>query len=338
MKIRIPTLNTVLVGASASAVLLGIVAAIWFFHGPTIKITGPTIQGTVSSLTGLPCDEPARRPLAVMIASDPQARPLSGIAEADMVFEMPVTPNGITRMMAIYQCGQEPKEVGSIRSARQDFIPLAQGMKAELAHWGGEHGALEELNNHIIDNIDALIYEGTVFYRKNNIPRPHNGFSTLELLRTQATKLGYSTRTEPIGYLHESVRPSVNMGALVDRVSVSWPQSMDVEYRYDRETNTYARWRGGTAEIDTTTGQQVTASVVVVMHTTSAFLRDQYITVHTVGQGEMELYQDGQRLSGHWSKENAQSMLQFTDDAGHPIALAPGHIWVEIDAPLPAVQ
>src|SRR6185369_17960250 len=57
-----------------------------------------------SSIAGLNCDTAQRRPVAVMLASDPEARPLSGIGQADAVVEMPVTPNGVTRYMAIYQC------------------------------------------------------------------------------------------------------------------------------------------------------------------------------------------------------------------------------------------
>ena len=65
---------------------------------------------------------------------DPEARPLSGIGQADVIIEMPVTPNSVTRFMAVYQC-QTPKEIGSVRSAREDFIPLAAGFNTIYAHW-----------------------------------------------------------------------------------------------------------------------------------------------------------------------------------------------------------
>src|SRR3990167_11243831 len=52
----------------------------------------------VARLSGVRCANSDHRPLAVMVSSDPEARPLSGISQADMVFEMPVTPSGVTRM------------------------------------------------------------------------------------------------------------------------------------------------------------------------------------------------------------------------------------------------
>src|SRR3989338_11344357 len=47
-------------------------------------------------LTAEPCNNALRRPIAVMLSGDTIARPLSGIAEADMVFEMPVITNTIS--------------------------------------------------------------------------------------------------------------------------------------------------------------------------------------------------------------------------------------------------
>src|SRR3989344_2427674 len=82
-----------------------------------------------SDLSGERCQNAKRRPIAVMLSSDPETRPLSGIGAADLVFEMPVTDGGVTRMMTVFQC-EQPKEIGSIRSARSDFIPWVHGLGA----------------------------------------------------------------------------------------------------------------------------------------------------------------------------------------------------------------
>jgi hypothetical protein len=239
-------------------------------------------------------------------------------------------------MMAVFQCST-PKELGSVRSARQDFIPLAQGLDAILAHWGGERDALAALDSHVIDNVDAMKYEGTTFYRKAGIPAPHNGFTTLQLIRDRADQLGYSASVSTPPYPHASTAPERNIGALADTASVSWPQNMDVRFSYDPATDTYLRWRGGAPEIDKTTGQQVRVSVVIVMQTDASFLRDQYISVRTVGHGVATVWQGGRRINSLWKKPTATDMLAFTDSNGASIQFQPGTIWVLIDAPLPAV-
>lgn len=175
-------LNKLLIITGTIVFILTIVFIVWWNKEITIN-NGISIinknETPRSLITELDCPSTEVRPIAVMLASDPEARPLSGISQADMVFEMPVDPTGITRFMAVFQC-EKPKEIGSIRSARNDFIPLAASLGTIFAHWGGEHDALEKLDNHILDNIDALKYEGETFYRKAGTRPPHNGFTNMD--------------------------------------------------------------------------------------------------------------------------------------------------------------
>src|SRR3989344_6469508 len=94
--------------------------------GKSINVKGEDkpAQATATATptpTPVACSQNAR-PFAVMLSSDKEARPLSGISQADIVFEMPVLDIGFTRIMAVYKCAY-PKEVGSIRSSRMDFVP-----------------------------------------------------------------------------------------------------------------------------------------------------------------------------------------------------------------------
>ncbi len=335
MKLRIPSLNGVVGAALICAALVGIALIYWVFHGQEIVINNEKLAAQkTSGLSGQICDGAQRRPLAVMLSSDAEARPLSSIGQADMVFEMPVTPNGITRMMAVFQCNQ-PKELGSIRSARGDFIALAQGLDAILVHWGGEKDALDALNGGVIDNIDALKYEGSTFFRRVGTPKPHNGFTSSSLLTKRIDELGYRATTSLAFYPHQATKPGRNLGSLATSAGVAWPQGMAAQFTYDGATNTYLRSRGGTPEYDKSTNTQVRASVVIIMQTEATFLHDQYIHVRTLGTGVATIWQGGQRISALWKKAQATDTLTFTDSKGTAIALEPGTIWVLIDAPLP---
>ena len=285
-----------------------------------------------SSIAGLNCEPAQRRPVAVMMASDPEARPLSGIGQADMVIEMPVTPNGMTRYMAIFQC-QTPKEIGSIRSAREDFIPLAAGFNTIYAHWGGEHNALNQLNKHITDNINALQFDGTIFYRKSGVKPPHNGFSNLDLLFQQAKKFSYSLTNDFVGYPRADTKPAKNISNVATMLTLySYPNN--VSWTYNQDTNLYARSRTGFSEIDKNTNQQITASVIVVMNTTSHILYqgDQYIVVNTTGEGSAEIYQDGIKITGTWKKDPVKldSKLYFYNSNDDEIKFETGQIWIQV--------
>jgi len=97
--------------------------------------TTPKNEGPVSPISGLPCENWNRRPIAVMQPGDVAARPDAGFSDADMVIEMPVITATITRLMGIYICGN-PDDVGSMRSARHDYVALAKGLDAIFVHWG----------------------------------------------------------------------------------------------------------------------------------------------------------------------------------------------------------
>lgn len=328
--------KTIFIGVGV-AVLAGL--AVWGFssgHSFSINGTGSSeATAKPSSISGLNCDTAQRRPVAVMLESDPEGRPLSGIGQADLVVEMPVTPNGITRFMGVYQC-QTPKEIGAIRSAREDFIPLAASFDSIYAHWGGEHGALAQLDSRVMDDINALQFDGTVFTRKAGIPAPHNGFTTLASLFGQSAKFNYRVTDDFAGYPHSDAVPTKNLSNVATSITLNYPGysgADNVSWVYDAASNLYKRTRGGTPEIDKNTNQQVTARVVVTLDTTSHILYsgDQYIVVNTTGTGAAHVYQNGIRIDGTWKKDPATlgSKLFFYDANGNEMKFAPGQIWLE---------
>ena len=65
--------------------------------------------------------------LAIIVANSP----LNSLYH--ILLEIPVITGSITRLMAVYLCNS-PDEIGSMRSARHDFIPLAMGVLYPL--WG----------------------------------------------------------------------------------------------------------------------------------------------------------------------------------------------------------
>lgn len=314
-----------------------IAAFLFWWQGYDILISNQNTDGysdspPVSSISGLACgDNAGRRPIAVMFSADPITRPLSGISQADIVFEMPVTPGGVTRMMAVYQC-ESPEEVGSIRSAREDFIPLAAGLGAIYAHWGGEKEALKMLDGHIMDNIDAMKYENVYFYRKKGMRQPHNGFSGLASLFDGAVDLGYGLNDEFEGYPHSRSESKKNIVNLTDSVSIDYPIPFKIRWQYDQENNGYYRFRNNTPELDKLNGGQVFADVVVVMKTASEYINLDYIRIIVSGTGSAKIYQGGGIINGYWSKDPAgiDSKLFFFDNTGKEIEFEPGKIWVEI--------
>lgn len=330
------TIDKILILFGCVAAVAVAVFLVWFNDSGFEVINSNKVEaakfGEPASLTGENCSNSTRRPIAVMLAGDPITRPLSGLSEADIVFEMPVAPNGIVRFMALYQC-TEPQEIGSIRSAREDFIPLAGAFDAIYVHWGGEREALAKLNAAILNNIDGMIYEGSVFYRKNSLPMPHNGFTNLSRVKEKADQLHYSFTNTFEGYPRTNKETPKNLSNITNVITVPYPKPYyDVEWKYDETAGLYKRWRGDELEIDKNTNSQVSSSVVIVMETESHDLNRDYISVKTKGQGRATIYQKGTSTTATWKKNvnGIDGKLYFLDEKGKEIELQIGKIWVEV--------
>lgn len=81
-----------------------------------------------------------RRPLTAIVENHLEARPLSGLSKADVVYEA-VAEGGITRFLGVFYCdaASEEFEIAVIRSARVYYINWASeyGTKPLFMHWGG---------------------------------------------------------------------------------------------------------------------------------------------------------------------------------------------------------
>ncbi len=293
------------------------------------SILGLSKNTSLGSITGTKCSNAGNRPVAVMLSSDPEARPLSAIGQADIVFEMPVTPNGVTRMMPVFQC-EQPKEFGSVRSSRLDFVPLALGLNVIYAHFGGEHAVLAELNRGIIDNIDGLKFDGTIYYRKQNIPRPHNAFTSTSLIEKAIQQLGYTRNGLVNGYQHESNSKSLGHLSVGGQPPTFYQNRFRVDWKYDSSSNNYLRSRDNRPEIDKNTGKQVSVQNVVEIQTTWSPIDINYLRIKTTGSGLATFYKDGQTTKGTWEKNGDKSKLYFYDENHKEIKFVPGKIWVEI--------
>lgn len=283
-----------------------------------------------SGLSGRTCEDAQRRPIGAMLSSDPITRPVSGFADADLVFELPVLVNDVTRLLAVYQCGR-PAEIGSVRSARHDYLFLAEGIDAVVAHWGGSYHALNRISAGEFQTINALVNPHKAYFRKTTLPAPYNGFTTYENLWNALQKLGYRTTAAFEGYSFKD-DPLLGDRPLGGTLSIGWPGAFRVHYEYEQATNRYQRFWGGTRHVDGGSGIPVMPSVVVVMRAANQDAEGPggYNEVAIEGHGVFELYQDGTMINGTWEKNelNKKDPLRFLDEAGKPIIFTRGQVWV----------
>lgn len=309
-------------------------------------------EGDVSPISGLACENWNRRPIAVMQPSDEAARPASGFSQADMVIEMPVITASITRLMGIYICNS-PEEIGSMRSARHDFIHLAKGFDSVFVHWGRseahgddkvglaqgilDSGAIENMNC----NGDAGASAAGYCFRHPDLVGMHSGYVKFDKILEFAKDHNYSMENTFSGYAHQGEAP------IEDRpdsgnLRVGFAGVYGVNYEYDKESNSYLRTWGGKEDTDRNNGERIAPKNIVVMIAKSEQIEGQYNNVQLgdpwydeSDSGEAHYYMNGQEMVGTWKKDKSSidSKLLFLDSNGNNIKFVPGQIWVEILEP-----
>ncbi len=292
--------------------------------------TPDTVARETSGLSGMPCEHPNRRALGVMLAGDPINRPMSGFSKADMVFELPVLVSDVTRLTAVYQCG-EPTDIGSVRSVRHDYLFLLEGVDGIMGHWGGSYHALNRIAAGEFQTISALANPHNAFFRKNHLPAPYNGFTTYERLWGALEKLGYRTTTNFKGYEFKDDVASAERPA-GGTLSIGWPGQFRVSYEYNPATNRYDRYWAGVKQVDAEDSKQVAPSVVAVMRATNQYADGPggYNDMAIEGKGELAVYQDGKEIKGTWVKNelDKKDPVHFFNAQGEPITFTRGQVWV----------
>lgn len=338
-------------GAVAGALVVGLIAYFVIERGgrdgaadrygllPEAPEAAEQPRLTISGLSGMPCEHPDRRAIGVMLAGDPINRPMSGFSKADMVWELPVLTSDVTRLLGVYQCG-EPTDIGSVRSARHDYLFLAEGIDAIVGHWGGSYHALNRIAAGEFQTINALTNPHKAYFRKTNLPAPYNGFTSYERLWNALQKLGYRTTTTFKGFdfkddIAVAERPAGG------KLSIAWPGAFRVHYEYDPATNRYVRFWMGVKQVDAEDNRVVAPSSVAVMRATNQFADGPggYNDVGIEGQGELVVYQDGKMIKGTWKKNELEKKdpVHFMNEQGQPIFFTRGQLWVMAVEPEVAV-
>lgn len=316
------------------------------------EASAPANTGNISPISGLTCDNWNRRAFAIMQPADVPARPAAGFLDADMVIEMPCITASITRLMGIYVCGN-PDDVGSMRSARHDYIALAKGLGAIFVHWGGSHFAIDKVNEGVIDNMncnnDGGKSAGQYCYRKEatgTMRGVDTGYAKFATLLQGAKDFGYSLENKFAGYPHQ-VEATLEERGNGGHLRVGFAGPFAAEYDYDKQSNTYLRTWGNLADTDRNNGKRLAPKNVVVMIAQSEQIEGQYNNVQVgdpwydaTDSGEAYYYMDGKEIRGTWKKDKSKldSKLFFYNESGQEIRFVPGQIWVEILEPGQALK
>lgn len=314
-------------------------AVYWFIfrdtkQAPVAIIAEPPVdpgpQPIYSKVSGREVEESInlRPTYAVQIENSPEARPQSGLREADIVSEA-IAEGGITRFNAVYH-DNIPASLGPVRSLRPYFIDWFLPYDAAIVHAGGSGEALADISALGLKDIDHSNSDG-IMQRMSGRYAPHNLYTTGQKVNDLMAKRSFKSTVKTS---LERKEPEPNQAPPAKNIAVNISRNLyNVAYTYDPATNTYLRSQGGVAHVDADTKQQISPNVVVVpviaynIHPNR--VHSQYATV---GSGKVYVFQDGNVSEGTWEKPSRDSQWILKNSDGEIIKLNRGQTWFSVVA------
>lgn len=293
----------------------------------------------------------SRSPVAVVVNNHKEARPQSGLSFADSVLEV-LAEGGITRYVAIYHNNYNVEKIGPIRSLRYYMIDFASGYSdALLLHhgWAGFDGAAFEVYNEKTDARGAVsklgvrnIHTEASTYRDTQKARTsgyvHSLYTDFNRIQSEIDRLSNAYKWKLGAQELETLRfkedADLESRGSFEAVNIKFMSLGGSDYNskftYDEASNTYPRFVGGVADMDTITDKQLAPKNVIIEWHNYAEARDGHsrIVIEMIGEDKATILRDGEVIEGTWRKTCRLCRTKYYSVTGEEIELNRGQIWI----------
>ncbi len=299
---------------------------------PRLELASPQLLESLrpgvafSGSLGTACavEEGYARLVAVVVDHDPRARPQSGLADACLVYEIPVEAR-LPRLLAVFP-DRGPDRVGPVRSVRPAFLQVAAELGAVVAHAGASGPGYRYIWNHHVPTLNEFAVPWP-FWRDPSRRMPHNLYAAVPRLREAMRRRGWEQPPRKVPA--EKLDYHLPQGEPAERLFLPYPRGFEVEFAY-REGG-YERRVAGQRHTDAA-GRPVRVSSVVVQYARWRGWRSGRVDVSevaVVGEGPGLVLAGGVVVPVRWHKASDASPTRFTDLSGRGLLL-PGPVWVSV--------
>lgn len=311
-------------------------------------------QGTTSEPTNAATTEPTTvyvdnkvdivdvdsktRPFAVSINNTPVAVQVqTGLNNAFIVYEIP-TEGYTSRMLALFKDKEDAITVGTIRSARHNFLDFCFESDAIFVHFGASEWAERDEATTGINWING--FYDSPFWRENpeDLASEHTAYTSLDMLKVAAGEKGFNTEAESAEdtiLLNYSIG-EIDLSKMADAVPAN---TIDIPYSsyqhttfvYDSANSMYLRYENDEPNIDHQTKEQFNTENIIVQKISHGYMEDNYCwDLHTVGSGEGYYITNGYAVPINWSKSSRTEKTIFTYVDGTEIEVGDGRTYIEV--------
>ncbi len=298
----------------------------------SLPVIGPALAAPKCPLSG---EEPENEKLidrpavGVKIENSPSAYPLSGLDEAEIVYEEQVE-GGLTRFLAIYHCN-DSTQAGPVRSSREVDPPILSPYTQILAAAGGNPGvreALDEFNIVLIDENGAG--EAMERIERTGISAEHTLYGDTKRLRKLGQKEFEDAPADDIFEFGDAPEG----GKRTRSIDITFGSSV---IGFEWKDGAWFRSDDG-APLMMENGDQLSFdNVIIEEHTVnlSTEFADVLGTPSPViaditGEGKAYLFRDGRMYAGVWRRDAEDEPVRFETKEGDALVLKAGNTMIEL--------
>jgi len=276
------------------------------------------------------------RPYAVMINCHNEALPQSGLQNAYIVYELMVE-GGITRMMALFKDVNVDK-IGSMRSARTQYLDYVYEHDAIYVHAGGAADAMDRIAN---EGISDVCVDGQYGIRDTSLNRSweHLLFTSTDLIKNGANAEGIKSTTERgnlLTYSADAIDFSDHKEVKnANDISIRYSDYRTSNYVYNLEKKVYLRTMNNTNNVDLVTGNQYEVKNIIVYPVNYSTYCDSgycgYQKIDNVGSGEGYYITEGKALKITWEKNSKKEKTIYkVKETGKELVVNDGNTYIQI--------
>lgn len=275
------------------------------------------------------------RPLAIVVNNTPVAvKVQEGLNKAYIIYELP-TEGFTSRLLALFKDVKE-LNVGTIRSARHNFIDFSYESDAIFVSYGWSHYAEDELKKNIIDYVQGIKSEGSMWRdNKEKLATEHTVYLNTDKVYDYAkNKKGYSLESSNTILLNYNVKDTdlSTMEGAIETKKITLPYgNITTVFEYDEENKMYTRVVNGVVTKDHETKEVFTTKNIIVQKVNYSIMPDRYYwDLKTVGSGDGYYITNGYSIPIKWSKESRKSKTKYTYLDGSEISVSDGRTYIEV--------
>lgn len=271
-------------------------------------------------------DRPA---VGVKIENNPSAYPLSGLDEAEIVYEEQVE-GGLTRFLAIYHCN-DSTQAGPVRSSREVDPPILSPYTRILAAAGGNPGVRENLEQFDVVLIDENgAGEAMERIARTGISTEHTLYGDTKALRKLGQKRFEEGPADDIfefGDAPDGGKKTASIDLMFGSSVIGFEWTDGAWFRTDDDAPLMME-NGDQLSFDNVIIEEHVVGLSTeysdVLGTPSPVIED------VTGEGKAFLFRDGRMYQGVWTRESESDPVRFETKNGDPFVLKPGNTMIEL--------